>query len=134
MLDKWIVKAAKKDFSETINWIEAFTVFFIGLLLATAIFLDVTPITLTIPAKSLDAHRIIISQDYRESLPKTRTLSLQYKDKNQDVHILSRNYALDRNFILTLQEDIPAQTNLRIVIGERSILDMLLKSKSIYSL
>lgn len=130
MLDKWISKIAQKDFAETINWIEASTVFTLGLLLATAIYLDVTPLTVTIPAESLDAYHIMAHQDYSHVLSSRNTLSLIYDNTLYTVNIVHKNFGQSSGVFLTTQTPIPAHKEFRIVIGERSILDMLLKSKS----
>ncbi len=130
MLDKWITTLAKKDFSETINWIEGSIVATLGLLLATAIFLDTTPITVTVPAQSIDTHRILIDQNYRDVLIKEDTLTLHYQHQTLFVKIIDHNFNSASKFTLTTLQPIPTRTDFRIVIGKRSILDMLLKSKA----
>ena len=130
MLDKWISKIAKKDFSETINWIEASIVFTLGLLLATAIYLDITPLTVTIPAESLDSYHIIAHQDYLDVLATKNTLSFNYKGKLHKVRIIEKDFGHSGGVYLTTASPVPSHTEFRLIIGERSILDMLLKSKS----
>lgn len=130
MLDKWIAKIAKKDFAETINWIEASIVFTLGLLLATAIYLDVTPLTVTIPAESLDNHHIMAHQDYLNVLASKNTLSFDYDGTIYTVKITDKDFSHSGGVYLTTLTPIPSRAEFRIIIGERSILDMLLKSKS----
>ena len=131
IIDSWIPKIAKKNFSETINWIDAFVVGLLGLLLAILIYLDTTPVDISIPVKVVDATHLSIDQDFIEAIPKQSTLTLKNKEKRVSIKIIHRSFAAPRHILLTTSP-LPFEKNdsLRLVIFRKTILNMLLRTKA----
>lgn len=132
IIDSWIPSIAKKDFSETINWIDAFVVFLLGSLLAALIYLDTTPVDISIPVEVIDATHITLSQDYAESLPKQAIVTIKRKSQRVQITVIHRQYVAPRHVVLTTNKPIPFEpkSELRLVVFRKTILNMLLRTKA----
>ncbi len=131
LLDYWITGVAKKDFSETINWIEAMVVGLLGILLAVFIYLDMTPIDITIPVKILGGHQFAIEQDYIDALPKKNTILLKNHDKTWKIDLIEQHFNPPKYIVFTTRQPIPVSKSQdwRLIVHQKTILEMLLKTK-----
>jgi hypothetical protein len=131
ILDRWIKTVAKKDFSETIDWIEALIVGLLGILLAAFIYLDMTPLDITIPVTRIDATHFSIEQDYIDTVSAKKTVLLKNHDKVWKMTVHHREYSPPRFIIFTTREIIPntGHKDWRLIVHQKTILEMLLKTK-----
>jgi len=132
MIDRWISKIAKKDFTETINWIDAFVVFLLGSLVAALILLDTTPVDISVPVKVIAENKLLLNQDYVESITHKKELSLKNKDLRYTVKIKHTTFASPHHILITVDEKLPYPIGItiRLVVFRKTILDMLLRTKS----
>ncbi len=132
IIDNWIPKIARKNFSDTMNWVDAFVVLLLGFLLAALIYLDITPVDITVPMIVASPHQLLLHQDYADVLPKKQALTLKKGDIRLTIHILHKTYSDSRYITILTQETLPFENKdtVRLIIFRRTILDMLLRSKS----
>jgi hypothetical protein len=132
LIDSWIPHVAKKDFSETINWIDALVIFLLGSLLAGFIYLDMTPVDITIPAKVIDRHHVAIDQQYTHVIPEKVTQTLKGDGRTVTFRKAKKTYQPPHYVILSTTQTLPfeKQDKVRLVVFRKTILSMLLKTKS----
>ncbi len=132
IIDNWIPKLARKNFSETMTWVDALVVLLLGFLLAALIYFDMTPVDVTIPVSVAGPRQLLLHQDYADVFPKSRAVVLKQSDVRLSVHVIRKEYSSSRYIVLTTAERMPFENReaLRLVIFRRTILDMLLRSKA----
>ncbi len=130
-IDGWIPRVARKNFAETINWVDGLIILLLGMLLACFIYLDTTPVDITVPAVVKTPYTIVVDATYTGALPKGTSFVLKYENSRRTIYA-ERHYAPPHNVILNTYDPLPIPngTDVRIVIDRKTILDMLLKTKS----
>ena len=131
LFDHWVARVARKDFSKTINWIEAFIVALLAGLLATFIYLDMKDIEISIPVMIVDSRRFSVSQDYLTALPKSTTAVLISSSRAMAYPILKKEINRTGRVIFVSSARMPQDNRgYRLLITRRSVLSMLLKTRS----
>jgi|GEM_PF-4120810 len=131
LFDRWIPKLAQKDFRETINWIEASIVGVLGILLGAVIYLDTTPIQLTIPVSIVNAHTFQVDYSYLKVSPKDKVAIILFGKESHSIIIEHKRVTRDKlQFYTETPLPLNKEESPRLLIGQRSILEMLLRTKS----
>ena len=129
--DNWVQRVARKDFSKTINWIEAGIVCLLAGLLATLIYLDVTYVEISIPIRISGERRFVVASTFLAVIPRSSEVVLISGEKLWRYKIVKKEIRSNGDIVFLSTGKMPSSTSSpRLFVARRSVLNMLLRTRS----